>query len=301
MKADIHQLNEFINYQGLYRDQQTADEHYIFCETIKSRSKDFDWKVEAHIHSSLYQLFYVESGYATLASSEGKIKLEAPFMVFVPPLNIHGFDFSEEIQGRILTFSDFYISSLEERHADILGSLDEILWINNHTFLSMLDEFTDTFNKIDKEFVSKNDDKGIMLEYLLYLLVLQCSRYSNRHSSKDTQLNNSLSYSRKFQQLIKSSKSPFTSLQDYADRLHITTKHLNKICRTTRKMSALQVVQAEIILKAKAHLSYFSCNVAEVAYELGFDDPSYFTRLFKKHTGQTPIEYRKKYGGPGLN
>ncbi len=301
MKANAHQLTEFVNYSGLYRDKNIANENYIFCETIANRSKAFDWEVAAHFHGSLYQLFFAESGCTTLFTSGGQIKLEAPFMVFVPPLSIHGFDFSEGIVGRILTFSDFYIQSLLEKYTEILGSLDEIFWIGNEDFQPVLDEFTGTFNKIDNEFASKNEDKGIMLEYMLYLLVLQCYRYSNRQITRDSQMNTSLSYSRKFQHLIKTSNSPFTSLQEYADRLHITTKHLNKICRLTKEMSSLQVIQAEVILKAKAHLSHLSSNVSEIAYELGFDDPSYFTRLFKKHTGLTPNEYRKKYSHTKLN
>lgn len=295
MNARSGRLNEFINYSGLYRDKRTHNENYIFCETIADRSKDFDWKIYPHFHSSLYQLFFAEKGYATLSTSEGETDLVAPFMVFIPPLNIHGFHFSEHIEGRILTFSDFYTQTLQEKYPSILGSLEKILWIQDDEYIPVLQELKETFNKIHCEFDSENGDKAIVLEYQLYLLVLQFYRFSNNHLTTCGETNNNLYYLRKFQYLIKISKSPFTSLHVYADHLHITTKHLNRICRSLKQMSALQVVQMELVLKAKAHLYHFNSNISEIAYDLGFDDPSYFTRLFKKHTGLTPNEYRKKH------
>lgn len=294
MKVNSNQLNEFINYSGLYRDKVAHSENYLFLETIESRSKNFDWKVLPHFHSSLYQIFVAEKGSATLYTSEGKVRIEAPFIAFIPPLNIHGFDFDENIQGRILTFSDFYTGTLLEKHPRILGTLDRIFWLTVTDFPTTFSEFTDTFNRINSEYHSHEEDKEMLLEYELYLLVLQFYRFAHHHLNQTAEGNNRMSYFRKFQQMVKMSDNPFTSLEVYAKHLNITTKHLNRICRSVKHMSALQVVQEELVLKAKAHLYHFTTNISEIAYELGFDDPSYFTRLFKKHTGLTPNEYRKK-------
>lgn len=289
MHTNAIQHHEFINYTGLYRNKTTHRENYIFCETIESRSEPFNWEVKPHFHSSLFQLFFAESGYATLYTADTEICLEAPFMIFVPPLNIHGFDFDPHIDGRILTFSDCYTETLHERYPNILHALDRLLVIKD----DHLPAFLDTFNKIYAEFNHNKDGKEILLEHLLYLLVLQFYRYAHEQPAYRAGYNNKLYYFRKFQHLIKVSKSPFTSLQTYADDLHITPKHLNRLCRSLKQMSALQVVQVELILKAKAQLHHLNSNISEIAYELGFDDPSYFTRLFKKHTGLTPNEYRK--------
>lgn len=290
MHANSIQHHEFINYSGLYREKNTHKENYIYCETIESRSKEFNWEVDAHFHSSLYQVFFVESGYATFYTADEQICLEAPFMCFIPPLSIHGFHFGAHIDGRILTFSDFYTETLHERYPNILHALETIFVLKGDA----LPTFRESFNKIHTEFNESKVGKEIILEHMLYLLVLQFYRYSNEQPSLKSGHNNNLYYFKKFQHLIKVSKSPFTSLQVYADHLHITAKHLNRICRSLKQMSALQVVQVELILKAKAHLYHFNSNISEIAYELGFDDPSYFTRLFKKHTGLTPNEYRKQ-------
>lgn len=291
MHANPIQHHEFINYAGLSSNKTTYNGNYIFCETIESRSEEFNWEVKPHFHSALYQLFYAESGYATLYTAKEEICLEAPFMVFIPPLNIHGFHFGPYIDGRILTFSDCYTETLHERYPNILHALDTLMVIKENE----LDTFRDTFNKIYDEFNQHKEGKELLLEHLLYLLVLQFFRYSQEQPACKQGYSNKLYYFKKFQHLIKVSKSPFTSLQSYADNLHITPKHLNRVCRTLKQMSALQVVQVELILKAKAQLHHLNSNISEIAYELGFDDPSYFTRLFKKHTGFTPNEYRKMH------
>ena len=108
MKANANQLKEFINYAGLYKDKNVPVETYIFCETIESRSKDFNWDVSPHLHSSLFQLLWAETGSVTLYTSDDRISLEAPFIIFIPPLNIHGFHYSPYVEGYILTFSDYY-------------------------------------------------------------------------------------------------------------------------------------------------------------------------------------------------
>lgn len=290
MHANSIQHHEFINYAGIHREKNTHNENYIYCENIESSNKDFNWEVDAHFHSSLYQVFSVESGYATFYTADEQIFLEAPFMVFIPPLSIHRFHFSAQIRGRMLTFSDFYTETLHERYPNILHALDTVCVLKGDA----LPSFHKSVNDIHAEFNESKVGKDIIMEHMLYLLILQFYRYSNEQPVVKSGHNNNLYYFRKFQHLVKISRSPFTSLQVYADHLHITAKHLNRICRALKQMSALQVVQVELICKAKAHLYHFDSNISEIAYELGFDDPSYFTRLFKKHTGLTPNEYRKQ-------
>lgn len=290
MQANSIQHHEFINYAGLHKEKNTHKESYIYCETIESGNKDFNWEVEAHFHSSLYQVIFVERGYATFYTADEQICPEAPFMVFIPPLSIHRFHFGAHMCGRMLTFSDFYTETLHERYPNMLHALETVCVLKGDA----LTPFRKSFNDIHTEFNESRAGKDIIMEHLLYVLILQCYRYSNEQPVLKSGHNNHLYYFRKFQHLIKISRSPFTSLQEYADHLHITAKHLNRICRSLKQMSALQVVQVELILKAKAHLYHFDSNISEIAYELGFDDPSYFTRLFKKHTGLTPNEYRKQ-------
>jgi AraC-like DNA-binding protein len=87
---------------------------------------------------------------------------------------------------------------------------------------------------------------------------------------------------------FKTEKAPFF----YASQLAITLKHLNRICNEMLQKTTTEVILARIILEAKRMLMDKKFTVNEIATELGFDDYSYFTRLFKKHTGMTPTDFR---------
>lgn len=77
----------------------------------------------------------------------------------------------------------------------------------------------------------------------------------------------------------------------YAPQLTITLKHLNRISIEILQKTTMEVITNRIILEAKRMLMDKKCTVNEIAMELGFDDYSYCTRLFKKHTRMTPTDF----------
>jgi AraC-like DNA-binding protein len=81
---------------------------------------------------------------------------------------------------------------------------------------------------------------------------------------------------------------------DYARRLNISTPYLNECVKATTGRSVSIHIQQRIILEAKRLLFHSNRSVKEIAGELGYDDYSYFTRLFVKVVGSTPIAFRDK-------
>lgn len=81
----------------------------------------------------------------------------------------------------------------------------------------------------------------------------------------------------------------------YAAALHISPVYLNEVVKNVTGESVGRYIRNEIVLRAKRMLVYTTCNIGEIACELGFDDYAYFTRLFTKQTGMNPTAYRKKY------
>lgn len=103
----------------------------------------------------------------------------------------------------------------------------------------------------------------------------------------------SLSYFRKFQQSIRASEYT-KSIPEFAEELHITPVHLNRICKAVAGKSAIELVHQNIIAEAQKYLLHTSYSISEIAYLLKFEYPNYFAKLFKKYTGFSPNEYRKK-------
>jgi len=81
----------------------------------------------------------------------------------------------------------------------------------------------------------------------------------------------------------------------YADKLHITTKHLNRVVKETIDKTTGQLISERIILEAKRLIVHSKDNLANIAYTLEFSDYAYFSKFFKSKTGMTPLDFRKKY------
>lgn len=78
----------------------------------------------------------------------------------------------------------------------------------------------------------------------------------------------------------------------YAEKLKISSHHLNDIVRLLRGTTIKKMISQRLILEAKRELSFGALTVKEIAFKLGFNDASYFSRFFKKHTGQTPESFK---------
>ena len=81
----------------------------------------------------------------------------------------------------------------------------------------------------------------------------------------------------------------------YADKLNITTGYLTEILTATIGYSTSEYIQQEIVLRMKRELAYSTQSIQEISRQLGFEDYTYFSRLFSKATGISPSVFRNKY------
>ena len=81
----------------------------------------------------------------------------------------------------------------------------------------------------------------------------------------------------------------------YAEKLSITTKHLNRVAQKTISKTTTTLISERIMLEAKRLIVHSNDNLANVADTLGYSDYAYFSKFFKSNTGMTPMEFRKIY------
>jgi AraC family transcriptional activator of pobA len=95
-----------------------------------------------------------------------------------------------------------------------------------------------------------------------------------------------------FVALVDENFSKHTTLDHYAAQLDISAAHLNAICRQMSDRSALQLIHERLMLEARRELIYTSMTIKEISELLGFTDPAYFTRFFKRQMGMSPKDFR---------
>lgn len=284
-----------INFKGLYGDNNQSIAELIHHEKLEDRSKIYDWEINEHIHTDLIQVFIFTSGEGLLLSEQKKIPLISPSILIIPSNTLHGFVFQEGISGDVLTFSETYF---EEVFKNLPHTFLALNHLKNHHFESKLAVFNELLNinkQISEEILSNKAEKAMFLKSLFQLFFLNIFRVGLQENNQITKSDNrTLNYFQSFQKSIKLSIHETKSINDYASELNITTVHLNRICQSVVNKSALHVVHEYLINEAKKYLKNTTHSISEISYFLDFKDPAYFTRLFKKTTGLSPSEYRKK-------
>jgi AraC-like DNA-binding protein len=95
-------------------------------------------------------------------------------------------------------------------------------------------------------------------------------------------------------ELVEDNVYQVKEVSAYAERMHLSTFQLNAIAKAGTGRTCSELITDQIILEAKRYLLATTDQVTQVADRLGYDDPSYFIRFFKKHTGHTPEGFRQK-------
>jgi AraC-like DNA-binding protein/mannose-6-phosphate isomerase-like protein (cupin superfamily) len=98
-----------------------------------------------------------------------------------------------------------------------------------------------------------------------------------------------------FVRLLETNIVSMKNVSEYADVLSLSPYQLNSIVKTSVGKTVSDLINDQIILEAKRHLIATPAQVKEVADQLGYEDPSYFIRFFKKHTGHSPDTFRKNF------
>jgi len=291
----IRTSSKLKHYPGLYGDiGHEPDAEYIFLEAIETRSKGFDWVIDPHIHSHLYQLFFIESGSVKFIGISQETLLTAPCILFVPPSTLHGLHYSTDVKGQILTLSDNVVEMLFPQSSAVLMKLEKLQVISFPEENSM--NFTDVMKLIGTlghELFGDYAEKRLMLDAVIKQLLLTIYRLGNNHAANFSDQNKTLDYFARFQKMLKG-ENQIESIPKLAKDLGITAAQLNRICRKVSGKSTLALVHEARIEKAKNYLAHTSYSVSEISFMLHFEYQNHFARVFKKVTGLSPLAYRKE-------
>lgn len=232
----------------------------------------------------------VEKGTVYIEIDFQKYKIDAPAVVYMHPNQVH----------RILDFENITVCSLainnENLNPDYLKFLEEItpskpLVLTKDVYINIFETFS-----LCLKF---SEQKAIKLYQLLLkdicntLVALITSAFLNQNKSPGKPTRVEL-ITKSFNKLLEKYYFTIRRPTDYAKRLNISTHYLNESIKSTTGLSVSQHIQDRIILEAKRLLYHTDKSVKEIAFELGYDDYPYFSRLFSKVVGMSALTFRNK-------
>lgn len=263
---------------------------YIFLELIQTRSQTFDWLIQPHIHTHLFQIFILEKGNVLFQEAIQKYQIKAPCIFLIPPTQLHGLTYTPNVEGHILSISSSIVEDIFKTSKDIFRTFEKIQIIQDFDEENPFEKTLNLIKTIESELFSDFSERHIMLRSYLSQFFIQLHRISKQGEEIKNE-NHLMAYFRKFQKNIKESEYP-KSIPDFAEELHITPVHLNRICKVVSGKSAIELVHQNLIGEAQKYLLHTSYSISEIAFLLKFEYPNYFAKLFKKHVGVSPNEFR---------
>jgi AraC family transcriptional activator of pobA len=287
-------VQRILQYDGLYREANPpATAEYLFSELLETRSRSFEWVIQPHLHARLFQVFFVETGQVVFQEAGRQRTLAAPVLLLIPPTVLHGFRYSPDTTGRILTLSAGLVDGLFPAGSALTAMLGAGQCLTRFDEPYPASRVRELLEEIDRELFDNQPEKHLMLHACLQRLLLALYRIWQQDQALEALPNTpAVQYFRQFQQRVKQVGGAY-NVARLADELGITAVHLNRICRAVAGKSAGQLAQERILEEARNYLTYTTYSVSEIAYLLHFEYPNYFARFFKKHTGLSPTDFRE--------
>ncbi|MDF0729595.1 helix-turn-helix domain-containing protein [Pseudomonas entomophila] len=262
----------------------------LHCESIPARSRLHHWEIKPHRHAELFQLLYVQRGQAQVEIEGRRSEIREAAIQVVPPLTVHGFRFSADIQGHVLTFGAALVADLEQRLGAPLGVLTAPACYPLGKERRHLHGLVET---LQQEYQGNAPGRAAMLQALVTALMVWISRRQQLGQAPRNRDERDRQLLGRYLRLVEAHYRQHLSVEDFAARLGITSLQLNQLCRELTGQTALQVVHQRLLLEARRSLVYTRMSIGQLSDSLGFSDPTYFARFFKRLSGVTPNGYRR--------
>ena len=162
--------------------------------------------------------------------------------------------------------------------------------LHRNEYETLVHQLFQEYQDVDMKF-----GKDAILQHLLLVLLIKLEqRLYTQTMDIAKEVDTTRIVFLKFLSLLEEQYFKNHTLSSYAFQLGIVTRKLSDIIWEFSGKSAKQLIVERTILEAKRMLTYTDYTLKEIAYNLGFEDPAYFSRVFKNQTSLTPIQYKTK-------
>ena len=286
-------MNSSLPTYDLYGERRAgAPDFWMHCETIASRSSQYHWEIGLHRHDSFFQLLYIRNGSGDAILDTETLAFRPPCVAVVPPGVGHGFRFSRDVDGVVITVVADQLrltSGLSKRRGNWLSTPRLVLLDPEASDSAYLSE---TFSRISDEFEGRRANRNDLLEAYLVSAMLLLARTVAPQGEGDAQDVNRMRVEA-LQDLIGRHFREQLPAERYAKLLNLSPTHLNRVVRKVTGSSTHDLIMLRMIDEARRALVFTPASIQQIADNLGFTDAAYFSRCFRKRTGLTPRVYRE--------
>jgi AraC family transcriptional activator of pobA len=267
----------------------------LHIEGIQSRSVRYRWEIDAHVHHGLHQVLWAGGGPVDVWLDGAHQTDAGPVAVVIPPGVVHAFRFSAETDGHVLTFNPGAV--LE---GDVPATGEALRELFRAPRVLSFERGGPAATRLDRLFADLADEFGApdaagspVPLWLARSIVWRLARHGARQEGTAGRSRAAQALYTRFLVLVEAHHREHWPIRRYADKLGLTPARLNRLTREETGQSALELLHDRLAREACRRLTYIAAPIALLAAELGFEDPAYFCRFFKRRIGQSPRAFRQ--------
>jgi AraC family transcriptional activator of pobA len=276
---------------ALYGDNAPIDNaEFVHVELLETRSLLHDRFIVPHMHRGLFQLLVMVDGHASAQIDNMQWECEAASALAVPPGTVHTLQFSETAKGYALWMNWNLVESV-----DLFVPLFErarVLRLQDNPEVQA--RLTALLEQLVIEARGPRYGRALLAEWLGRSVLLLLVRLETERRVADEAGRAEFDLFSRFRALLEEHYREQWQVGQYAEVLEVSSARLNRACQQIAGKSAFEMTQDRLMLQACRTLIHIPTSVARVGEELGFHDPAYFSRLFRKRMGVTPKEFRDR-------
>lgn len=243
------------------------------------------------IRREFFEIVWLQNEEALHAIQHDFQTLKGDWIYLIPPYRVHQLNKAGKKGGLISFKQELLEDDIKEFLLDVFRIFNiqgefSCLQVNEENSKSL----SAVYHLMEEEY-QKDAANLTMLKALLKVLLLKLIQLKEHHFTLQD-LHEKRIY--EFMMLLEVNYLTQRTAEFYAEKLGISAKRLNQILKEKLNKTGVQLIHDRVILEAKRQIIHSENTMKEIAFKLGFQDRSYFSRFFKQHTGQTPQEFQSK-------
>jgi AraC-like DNA-binding protein len=217
------------------------------------------------------------------------------FLVFQSPGLLYSFLRDNSANGYLIYFKkeifSFFKPDFEKEFPFFNILHTNFFKLNQAKYSDFAPHFEDVFSAYE----NSNDNQHKVAAIKFLALLYQLKEFTNAFKQWEEGFTTPQQILfQKFIQLVNNFYIEKRTIEDYAALLYVTANHLSQSVKSASGKNALSFINDRLLSEAKSIIQFTDFDIAEIAYQLNFSDPANFGKFFKKHTDQTPLEFRKQ-------
>ncbi|MFD0558099.1 AraC-like DNA-binding protein [Stackebrandtia endophytica] len=217
-----------------------------------------------------------------------EFRLRPPQLGLITPGQVHFWRNVTGLEGRVLLFTEAFLA-LTPGDWHLWHRLADRSWLSLNPMQA--GRVSGLLAQMETEYHSRGADSVSVLRAFLHVLLVQATRVPDG-GDRPVSVDRATVVAREFVRMLSQSGQVADSVAGYAGRLQVSSSYLAEAVKTATGETPGQLIRRFRILEARRLLGSTDLTVGQISRHLGFDDPSYFCRFFRRETGSTPTGFR---------